>query len=584
MYKWNLDKLYKGLDDPKFGEDTVLFESIGDELNSLSKDLGNGEIEKDLVNFVLKIEEYQLVASKLFQFVSLSLATDSTNQKFNNTMVVLRQKSLKTTLAFTLFEKFVAGIDKLEEVIDANDLLSEYKFMLLEIKENSKHLLSDEEEVLAAELNQSGGSLYSKMQTVLTSTLEVEYDGGIVNLSKIRNMAYDSDPVVRKKAYESELAAYKKIEKPMSFALNGIKKEVNTISSKRKYSSPLERTLSDSRINKDVLDALIGAIKEYLVDFRKYLRRKGELLGHKNGLPWYDMFAPMGKADTKYSVEEAKEFILKNFKTFSDDLHDMAKQAFDEDWIDFLPYPKKQGGAFCSRVYAIKESRILSNYDGTIGDISTLAHELGHAYHNMHVFNERVMNANYPMPIAETASILCETIVKQAVLKEAEDDSVKLGILEQELQDSNQVIVDILSRFIFESNVFKRVETEFLDEEELNKMMIEAQKESYGDGLDQNVLNSGMWINKGHYYQTGRSFYNFPYAFGLLFAKGIYAKYKEKGSEFVGELQKLLRESGKNNLMDVAALIDIDITDINFWRSSLEVIKKDIELFLEITK
>ena len=584
MYKWSLEKLYKGLDEPLFCEDNLLLDQKTIQLNELSGRLGQKDPKKELEEYIIALEDYQLIVIKLFSFVSLSLATDSTNQQFNNAMVVLRQKALKTTLANTLFEKYVASLDNLEEIIDQSKLLCEYKFMLLEIKEQSIHLLSDEEEVLAAELNQSGGSLFSKMQTVLTSTLEVDYDGAIVSLPKVRNLAYENDQKVRKAAYEAELAAYKKIEKPMSFALNGIKKEVTTMSRKRKYTSPLERTLTSSRINKAVLDALIGAIREYLDVFRSYLKRKAVVLGHKNGLPWYDLFAPMGKADEKYSVEEAQAFILKNFKTFSDDLHDMAKQAFEDKWIDYLPYPKKQGGAFCSRLYPLKESRILSNFDGTIGDISTLAHELGHAYHNLHIFDERIMNANYPMPIAETASILCETIVKQAVLKEAKDNQVKLGILEQELQDSTQVIVDILSRYIFETKVFKRSENEFLNDETLNQMMIEAQKESYGDGLDPNFLNSGMWINKGHYYSTGRSFYNFPYAFGLLFSKGIYAKYKEIGSDFVGELQTLLQKSGKNNLIDVAKLIDIDITDINFWRSSLEVIKEDIEEFLRITK
>ena len=422
------------------------------------------------------------------------------------------------------------------------------------------------------------------MQTILTSTLDVDYDGEVITLPQVRNLAYSSSSDVRKKAYEAELLAYKKIERPMSFALNGIKKEVITMSKKRKYDSVLARTLSDNKINDKVLNALITAMKEYLDTFRLYLKRKAKLLGHKDGLPFYDLFAPMGKADKKYTIEEAEEFVLKNFKSFSEDLYLMAKEAFDNKWVDYLPYPKKQGGAFCSGIYELKESRILHNYDGSIGDISTLAHELGHAYHNMHAFNERLMNSRYPMPIAETASILCETIVKQAALKEATEKEVILGILEQELQDSTQVIVDILSRYIFESNVFSRSEKEFLNEDTLNKMMLDAQLESYGDGLDPKYLNSGMWINKGHYYSTGRSFYNFPYAFGLLFAKGIYGKYLEKGSSFVPEVQKLLQNSGKDNLINVAKSVNIDITSVDFWKSSLEVIKKDIELFLEITK
>jgi oligoendopeptidase F len=292
----------------------------------------------------------------------------------------------------------------------------------------------------------------------------------------------------------------------------------------------------------------------------------------------------MGSSSKKYTIEEAQAFILKNFATFSDDLKALAQKAFDNDWIDYDPRPGKSGGAFCSRLYSLKESRILTNFDGGIGDICTIAHELGHAYHNSIIFNERILNAGYPMPIAETASILCETIVKKAAFNEAITKEEKLGMLEQELQDSTQVIVDIYSRYLFESNVFERCQSEFLNEKTLNEMMLEAQKASYGDGLDPEYLNEGMWINKSHYYSTGRSFYNFPYAFGLLFAKGIYGKYLEKGPEFVNDLRTLLRLTGKATLMDVAKSIDIDITTPDFWRSSLEVIKEDINLFLDLTK
>lgn len=583
MYKWNLESLYKGLDDSKFISDTKLLDEKIEVLNNLAKKLNEMDKKDALEKFVLELEAYQQIAYKLFSFISLTLATDSTNKEFNNRMVVLRSKVVNTTLAITLFEKFIANIDNLDDVISSSELLNEYKFFLNEIKEDSIHLLTEDEEVLAALLGQSGGSLYSKMQGDLTSTLEVDYRGEKITLPKVRNLAYEADPEVRRDAYFAELEAYKKIEKPTSFALNGIKKEVITMTRRRKYSSPLDRTLKSSRINEQVLNTLIQAMEESLVDFRRYLKQKAKILNHENGLPFYDLFAPIGGSDKKYSVEEAQEYILTNFKKFSSDLYEMADRAFKENWIDYLPYPGKRGGAFCSGLYPIKESRIMLNFDGSIGDISTLAHELGHAYHNLHIFNERLLNTSYPMPIAETASILCETIVKQAVLKEATNLDEKIGILEQELQDSTQVIVDILSRFYFEKEVFKRCESEFLDENELNKMMIDAQKQTYGDGLNSEFLNSGMWINKGHYYSTGRSFYNFPYAFGLLFAKGIYAKYQQLGDSFVIDLQSLLRNSGKANLMDVAASINIDITDINFWRASIDVIKKDIDLFIELT-
>src|SRR5690554_2843540 len=584
MYTWNLNNLYLGLDDPKFTEDVKKLDVLIDDVNTLAKDFNQDNVKDKLKAFILKLEELQTLSTKLGGFISLSLATDATNQAFNNAMVVLRHKFLKTTLPSTLFEKFVASINNLDAVIKEDELLSEYEFMLTEIKEGSKHLLSDEEEVLAAELNQSGGSLFAKMHSDLTSTLEVDYDGEKINLSQVRNLAYDEDPEVRRKAYYAERASYGKINQASSFALNGIKNQVSTMARKRKYASPLEETLKKSRINKEVLDALISSMKKYLPEFRRYLRKKAEILGHKNGLPFYDLFAPIGGSNKKYSVEEAEAFILKQFATFSPELHDLAKRAFDENWVDYKPRAGKRGGAFCSGLYPIKESRILTNFDGGIGDISTIAHELGHAYHNSVIFDERILNSGYPMPIAETASILCETIVKQASLKESETKEEKIGILEQELQGSTQVIVDILSRYIFETEVFNRAQNEFLDEKTLNEIMINAQKKSYGDGLDLKYLNEGMWVNKGHYYSTGRSFYNFPYAFGLLFAKGIYAQYQEKGSAFVPELNKLLQMTGKANLVDVAKTIGIDITKNEFWESSLEVIKKDIDNFIELAK
>jgi len=590
MNNWSLKNLYLGLDDPKFIKDQELLdqslEMLVKEAKKVAEDsnFSNENVIKNLENSLIFQEEINMLATKLFAFVSLTLAVDSRNMEFNNAMVVLQQKAVKFALPETLFRKYVARIENLENLIKQSELLTEYKFMLNEIKEDSIHLLSEVEEVMAAELNQSGGSLFSKQQNDLTSSVEINFRGEVKNLAQIRNLAYVDDQETRKEAYFAELDAYKKIDKATAFSLNGIKKQVITMANKRKYDSPLDEALRLSRINKDVLDALIQAMKEYLPEFRKYLNRKGELLGHKNGLPFYDLFAPMGSSNKKYSIEEAKEFVLKNFKTFSDDLYGLAKRAFDEDWVDWTPKQGKRGGAFCSRIYPLKESRIMTNYDGSIGDISTVAHELGHAYHNFIVYNERIFNADYPMPIAETASILCETIVKKAVLKESKDKNEILGMIEQELQDSTQVIVDILSRFIFESEVFARTKNEFLNEDTLNQIMIKAQLESYGDGLDKDFLNPGMWINKSHYYSTGRSFYNFPYAFGLLFAKGIYAKYLEIGEDFVEDLRQLLRTTGKASLIDVAKQINIDITDVQFWRSSLEVIKKDIELFLDITK
>ncbi len=354
-----------------------------------------------------------------------------------------------------------------------------------------------------------------------------------------------------------------------------------TIAKKRGYTSPLEMTLVNSRMDQETLDAMMTAIKEYLPYFHKYLNKKANMLGYEKGLPFYDLFAPVGNVDLRYSFEEAKDFIVDNFSSFSQKLGDFANQAFDNQWIDAEPRAGKVGGAYCNNLHMIKESRIMANFSGSLNDVTTLAHELGHGYHGDCLNNETGLNSDYPMPIAETASIFCETIVTNAAIKDASDDEA-LVILETDIMGSNQTIVDIYSRYLFETELFNRRKEASLSVDELKEIMMNAQKEAYGDGLDHDCLHPYMWACKPHYYYFDANFYNFPYAFGLLFAKGLYAKYLEIGEAFIPKYDALLAATGKHNVKDVLAIMDIDAHDPEFWRSSLEIIKEDIEKFLAL--
>ena len=347
------------------------------------------------------------------------------------------------------------------------------------------------------------------------------------------------------------------------------------------YKSPLEKTVLDSRMDLETLYAMIAAMRESLPDFHRYFRRKAELMGYKNGLPFYDMFAPMGDVNMQFSYKEARDYIVASFRTFSDRLADYAARAFDNRWIDAEPREGKRGGAFCENLHSIGESRILANFDGSFSNMTTLAHELGHGYHGACLVKEEYLNSDYPMPIAETASIFCETIVKEAALKTANKEEA-FSMLENDISDSAQVIVDIYSRFIFESEVFKRRESGSLSVNELKEIMLDAQKEAYGNGLDPDFLHPYMWLCKPHYYSAGYNFYNFPYAFGLLFSKGLYAEYLKKGKEFTAEYDRMLSVTGRMNIADVAKVMNIDVHDPGFWRNSLELIEKDIDRFIKL--
>jgi len=585
MRVWNLDKLYKGFDDVEYQNDIEKVDKLILEANSQIIDFENYDNKLAKLNRYLNNEiAFNNLIGKLFRYASLTSAVETTNQDANKMTNLLRSKLTELTKLNTLFVKWVAKYPELEKDIDNNPFLKEHAFFLNEVKEQAAHMLDDELEILVAKLRQTGSTAWGTLQSLLTSTLEVEYDGKIITLSEVRNMAEDPDPIVRRKAYEAELKSYAKIDKSVAASLNSIKGEVNTISKARGFKSPLDQALYNSRMSLETLEAMQAAVMDYIPVFREYLKRKAKILGHKNGLPFYDLYAPIGEANKRFSIDEANEYVMKNFKTFSDKLYLMAKKAFDENWIDYTPRKGKRGGAFCSNIHPIKESRIMTNFTGAFGDMLTLSHELGHAYHGEVIFNESSLNSSYTMPVAETASTFCETIVNKAALKDAETKEEKIFLLESAIQGHTAIVVDIMSRFIFERSVFEGREKTVFSAEELNDLMLDAQKQTYGDGLDSNYLHPYMWVCKPHYYSGGLSYYNFPYTFGLLFAKGLYAKYLEDKDTFVANYDRLLAATGKNKVEDVAKLMDIDVTKKAFWANSLEILKEDVDMFLELTK
>ncbi len=584
MNNWDLTKLYPSFESKEFLEDLKNLDNIIERLNSFKKQFENKE--ECLEDYLRTLTEFGSLMWRLDAFSFLTKATDTTSENGIKYLNILSNKESEVTGVATLASKYISTLD-IDEVVGKSEFLKEHEFLLREIKGKAKYDLDSKTEVLLSKLNQSGGDSWSNLHGALTSTLDVEVilDGEkkIVTLPEVRDLAYHKDGEVRKAAFEAEIEAYDKIKEPIAFSLNSIKGQINTINEVRGYETPITKTLLDSRMTKETLDALLDGIKEYLPYFRKYLRRKAKLLGHKGGLPFYDLFAPIGDIDKKYTIKEAEDYILENFGSFSPKLKALAKRAFDENWIDYCPKKGKLGGAFCYNIPPINQSRILHNFTGNFTGVMTLAHELGHAYHGECIFDSSFLNSKYTMPVAETASIMCETIVMKNALSNATKEE-KIALLENSLQDMTQVLVDILSRYIFEESVFEKRKDSILSSDELQHLMIEAQKQSYGDGLDEEILHPYMWVNKGHYYRPELSFYNFPYAFGGLFGMGLYSKYLEDKEGFLPKYDNLLKMTGQHSVEDVAKLVDVDVTDINFWRSSLESVKKDIEEFLELTE
>jgi len=583
--EWSLDILYKGFDDPKFQEDFKKVDEVCASINSFASGLPGGDAKENLLTYIKLSEQMSEMIYTMGLYANLRQSVNTSDSESMAYMGQLMAKAAGTTKANTIAKKYVASLENLDELIASDPLLKEYEFMLTQLKEDDKYTLSDQAEEVIAKFNISGGGGWSDLQSYLTSTVQAEYRGDKIPLSAVRNLAYDEDVQVRKDAYEAELSCYDKIKDSVAFALNNIKLQVINAAQMRGFASPLDETLYNSRLQKATLDALMESIQEYLPLFHRYMKAKAEYLGYENGLPWYELFAPVGKTDgQKFTAEEARDYLVKLFSGFDQDLADMIARAFDEAWIDFYPREGKVGGAFCAGLPLQKQSRILTNFDGSFSDVDTLAHELGHAYHNLNIEDHRILNSDYTMPVAETASTFNENVVMSAAVAGATEPEERFALLESQLMEVNQIICDIYSRYLFETAVFARRAGEFMFADELCRMMAEAQKTAYGDGLDQSTNHPYMWVCKSHYYSTGNSFYNFPYAFGGLFARGLYAKYKEEGAAFVPKYRQMLHATPVTSCEGAAEIAGIDLTKKEFWQMSLKSYEKEINEYIELAK
>lgn len=577
---WDLTVFYKNFDDPEFKDDLARLPKEIDAFTAAIAAPAEDEVEK-LVSLVHQEEALSNLFERLSLMIELTLSVDANNKAANAAMAPLMRAVMGSSLASNAFSRYLASLENLDAIIDADDELKARAFALREAAEDAKHQLPEALEKPVLKMQLSGGEAFSQLRDKLDATLLVDYDGKQIPLSAVRSLAYDGDADTRRRAYEAELASYKKIELPMSFCLNNLKAEGETMAALKGYKGVLDMALAHSRMDEKTLEAMWTAIREALPELREYFKAKGRLLGHENGLPFYDLFAPVGQSTRTYTVEEARALLLDLFGKFCPEMGEMMRTAFDEGWIDMYPREGKSGGAFCSGYYAKNISRVMTNFAGSASDVSTLAHELGHAFNNRMLHHKPIMMTETPMPLAETASTFNETLLISQLLKTATPEE-ELTLLDSCLTEQTQTMVDIYSRFLFEQKVVAAQADHALDVDELKETMLWAQEQSYGDGLDPEYRHPYMWACKSHYYSTGVHFYNFPYAFGGLFARGLYARYEKEGEAFVPVYCDLLSRFGSDTIANVTASVGIDVTTPDFWREAVESVLVQVRRFVEL--
>ncbi len=535
-----------------------------------------------------RINRILTLAGTIGPYIQAYVTTDSRDQAAMRALSEFEQASLPLDKVIIRFRSWLGRIEpRLDQIIAANKVAAAHAFMLKEAAEQSRYQMSDEQEALAAELSLSGGNAFEKLQGTVTSQLSVDFelDGRMQKLpvTALINLRSHPDEDTRRRAYEAENKLWDSVKETLAACMNGVKGQTNTLDKRRGRKDAVHSALDSARIDRKTLDAMLGAMKGSFPMFRRYFKSKAKKLG-KEQLAWWDIFAPLGNTDKVYSFEEARGFVLDNFGQFSPDLRAFAQRAFDHNWIDAEQRDGKRGGAFCMGIDGVKESRVLCNFDGSLDTVSTIAHELGHGFHNDCAYSagKTELQQLTPMTLAETASTMCETIVTEAVLAKTADPQEELAVLEAQIQGAAQIVVDIYSRYLFETEVFERRLQSELSADELNEIMERAQKATYGDGLDERYLQKFMWTWKPHYYSPGQPFYNFPYAFGLLFATGLYAIYRQRGASFVADYKSLLASTGEASAADLAKRFGMDIRKRKFWEDSLAIIGRRIDRFCEL--
>jgi oligoendopeptidase F len=573
---WDLTPFFPGPDSPEL---QAALEEVAGDIRSL-RELVDADGLASSFDEVLDrlnelLERCALVEAYLFGEVSV----DSRNETAQARLSELMQELVGLSNLETRITAWLGTIDA-DELLERSEQAREHEYAIRRAQIRSRHLMSQAEEELAADLALSGSTAWAKLHGDVTSrlmvTLELDGEERRLPMSEVRNLATNPDRGVRRSAYEAELAVWEQAAVPLAAALNSVKGSANVLSARRSWDSTLDQALFANAIDRETLDAMLEAVCASLPDFGRYFQAKAGALGLER-LAWYDVIAPLPGESRVWSYDEAREFIVDQFGTYSDRMREYGERAFRENWIDAEPREGKRDGAFCMPVRG-DESRILANFTPAYLGVSMLAHELGHGYHNINLVSRTEIQKRTPMTLAETASIFCETIVREGALREAEGaPAQQLEILEGSLQEAAGVVVDILSRFLFESRLFEGRGRRELSVAELSELMLEAQRETYGDGLDGEALHPYMWAMKPHYYYN--SFYNFPYTFGLLFGLGLYARYERDPDEFRTGYDDLLSSTGLADAATLASRFGIDTRSPEFWRSSVGVIQADIERY-----
>ncbi len=489
----------------------------------------------------------------------------------------------------TAVEGFARAVDDATwEKIVSDKRLSGEAFFWNEFRRHARLKMEPELEKLASELAVNGLHAWERLYTKMAGDLRAEFtvDGKTEKLSmgQIKNKLSDPDRSVRKQAFEKYSEAWKSIDSLASMQLNSLAGFRLSLYKARGWDDPMFEALLYGRIEKKTIEAMWEAVEAHRGVIARYIDAKKRCLGIDR-LMWYDQLAPVARAEKKFTYEQAAEFVIEHLMSFSKDMGDFARRAIESRWIEAEDRAGKADGGYCTSLPLLKQSRIFMTFSGNYNEMMTLAHELGHAYHSYVLKDRDYFARSYPMNLAETASTFNELLVTDAALNATDDEDMKLSLLEKKIQETFVMCCDIRSRFIFETKFYEERKKGSVPKDRLNELMVEAQKEAFGEILDEEGYHPLFWASKMHFSISDIAFYNFPYTFGHLFAGGIYDRARKEGPAFADAYRALLADTGSMTCEQVAEKhLGADITGQDFWNDAVARSLADVDEFVRLVK
>lgn len=590
---WDLESIFPGgTESPQL---TARLDKLEKQIEDLAQIIKKWQPSEDSPNFsgletiLAMAEKTENGFSQTGSFITAVQSADVHNKKANTLLGILQSYSADYQNVYNELMKKLTTLSEEEWSQLEKSPLSQQQgvlFNLGELREKGKQLLTEAEEHIINQLAIDGFNAWSSHYDTIVASVEIDYRGEKLSAGQAFNrMTGDPDAAVRKELFD--LWEKNWADKAPLFAdtlnhLQGFRLINYKLHDIEDY---LETPLKFNRMKKETLEAMwntISANKDVFVDF---LTRKAQLFG-KEKMEWQDQEAPIildGLEETRYTFDEAAEFIIGNFEKFSPKMAQFAREAFEKSWIEAEDRPGKRPGGYCTGLPETQESRIFMTYGGSVNEVATLAHELGHAFHSHVMWDLPGISQDYAMNVAETASTFAELIVADASLKQAETAAEKINLLDSKMQNAIAMFMNIHARFIFENNFHKERKEKVLSDEEITQLMLAAQKEAYQDSLGS--YHPHFWASKLHFYIDDVPFYNFPYTFGYLFSMGIYAFAQKNEGNFEDNYISLLRDTASMSTEDLAKKhLGVDLTQPDFWQAGIDIIKQDVEEFMSLTE